>query len=127
MRTFWTNVGAGTIGAVVSALAVSVLSELGLLGLHLIIPQDAVILISGNCPSGWRPYDPARGIFLTPPTKEGTAEGLVRVPRSGTTGSAPTADLNRYDSAPALYPNSRLVIPEESVSIVLTLCQRRER
>jgi hypothetical protein len=127
MSGFWSNVFAGTLGAVLSAAAMAAIGELQPLGLHWIIPEDAVIPMSGQCPSGWRQYDAASGQYILAP--------VDTVSRSHS--QAPTAELvTPYLEAASGVPKSargpmslnraqRLVLPAESGYIILSLCQRR--
>jgi hypothetical protein len=127
MNVFWSNVFAGSIGAVLSAAAIAAVGELRPLGLHLIIPEDAVIPMSGACPPGWRGYQATSGPYMVAPASSlPQAQG-----RSGGGGSAAVyAESDSPSSGvdgPALIgaPSSnKLVIPRASRYIVLSLCQR---
>jgi len=119
MNKFWSNVFAGTIGAVLSAAAMAGLGALWPLGLHLIIPPDAVIPMSGECPPGWRGYSAANGPYIVAPSDLaptgrrliGTAasEGVSKSTQGGTTGVS----------------SSRLILASEANYLILNLCQRR--
>lgn len=121
MNSFWSNVCAGTIGAVLSAAAIAAIGELGPLGLHLIIPDDAVIPMSGECPSGWREYDAASGQYIVAPMGN-VLEDYSQAPNfdAATPGSTKGAR-----GATSRHPGPRLVLPNQSTFIILNLCQRR--
>ena len=120
MNNFWSNVSAGTIGAVLSAAAMAAIGELRPLGVHLIIPEDAVIPMSGECPAGWRQYDAANGRYIVAPG------GNVPQVQGGHDTATNSVDSSRRDPKATTWPSSsRLFVPGESTYIVLSLCQRR--
>jgi hypothetical protein len=128
MRSFWTNVLAGTTGAVLSTVAVAAIGALGPLGLHLIIPSDAVIPMSGGCPAGWQPYDPEKGQYLVASSSPGApSEGTQLLGAAGKSLGPHSDSQEPRLRASSLHNGSRLVIPDQSIYVVLTLCQRRER
>jgi hypothetical protein len=128
MNSFWSNVCAGTMGAVFSATTMAAMGALWPLGLHLIIPDDAVIPMSGGCPPGWQPYDPAKGQYLVPSSTTGPLpEGAEMLGASGKSLSPHPDTQGPRLRASSIYGGSRLVIPDQSVYVVLTLCKRRER
>jgi hypothetical protein len=124
MNNFWSNVCAGTVGAVFSAAAIAAIGELRPLGLQLIIPEDAVIPMSGECPPGWRRYQAADGQYIVTPAS-GLSVGSNRTPpgesHSATAPVPGQADQTAIDSSPGM----RLVVPRTSTYIILSLCQRR--
>ena len=118
MSGFWSNVLAGTLGAVLSAAALAAVSQLQPFGLRLIIPEEAVIPMSGPCPAGWRQYDAGSGSYVISPSDK-TARGHSH---------EPSAELiTPFASAGARTPNhaERLVVPSQSAYMIFNLCQRR--
>jgi len=124
MNSFWSNVCAGTVGAVFSAAAIAAIGELRPLGLHLIIPEDAVIPMSGECPPGWRRYQAADGQYIVTPVSGLSAGSNRMTPGESRPATAPVpgqTDQTAIDRSPGI----RLVVPRTSTYVVLSLCQRR--
>jgi hypothetical protein len=117
MRNFWSNLLAGSVGAVLSVIAVAAIGARDRPGVHLPMPDGAVIPISGNCPRGWHPYEPAKGTYFLSEIER------ARSPETSAPASAEIGPADRLES-PSLHAGARLVIPEGSLSIVLTLCQQ---
>jgi hypothetical protein len=127
MKNFWSNVFAGTIGAVLSAATLATIGELRPLGLHLIIPEDAVIPMAGECPPGWRQYDAANGRYIVAPAGKVLEDRSEE--QSDAAGSAFAEDstaLPRSDHrASSGHPGARRVLPLQAPLDILGLCQRR--
>lgn len=64
MNTVWTNIVVGAASAVLSAVAMQAIAELGPLSSRLMFPSEAVIAVAGECPLGWHRYDAARGRYV---------------------------------------------------------------
>ncbi len=137
MNNFWSNVMAGSVGAVVSAIVTTALGQLGPLGSRLVFPQDTVITIAGDCPPGWRRYDAASGRYVvaadgkhleagtTGDTASASIEyGEIEVPSAG---ESDLVSSNRRHPSPSRRYQSPPLHPADSPSsyVVLSMCQRR--
>jgi hypothetical protein len=125
MNNFWSSVFAGSIGAVLSAATIAAIGELRPLGLHLIIPEDAVIPMSGECPSGWRRYDALNGQYIVAPMAD-MHEGQGGGPETGGLYGGRFSDGRQLAPKSAVHDfGARLVLPGQPTYVVLSLCQRR--
>ena len=137
MNSFLTNVLAGAVGAVVSAMTVGAMGQLAPLGSRLVIPADAVIAVAGECPPGWHRYDAANGRYVVGADGRDLEAGMMGQ-ASGATFEYRDGDLRGKGdvivSAPHAQPpnlggpraGTLLVGPGGPSSyIALSLCQRR--
>ena len=124
MRSGWRTFLVSSIGAIASTVVVAVAGLSSPLRRHLIIPSDAVIPMVGGCPSGWHTYDPIKGQYLVASTSPPLLAQGTHIWNEASPSARDPQDHRLRASS--LYAGSRLVIPDQSIYVVLTLCQPRE-
>jgi hypothetical protein len=131
MTSFWSTVTSGIIGSIVTAGILGLVGELGSLGSRWLVPAEAVIGMSGPCPSGWRRFDAATGRYLRGAEGDSVVSGEYGIASDvGSDSRGPVraeelrSDAPRSPVGQVLRGRSR-PMRVDIPSVALNFCQRR--